>query len=196
MFNVAKIWFNAKSVIAKSNLVVLRKAKMPKVDANTVFYGVVVALVLIVFLLPIFDNSKAIAKSKIYGPSIDIVMAESNNLIPVAMPITTVADIMEVKPYCENVKDCISDIGKEFGATDRDIQVMQKIAKCESTYRADAKNKYSTASGVYQIIRGTWNSNSCQGDVFNAQSNITCGWNLYFSRGTNPWNSSRACWGK
>jgi len=154
-----------------------------------------VALVLIVFLFPIFVNGTAIAKSKTYGP-IDITMAESNNLIPAAMPVETAVAAIELKPYCKNIKDCISDIGKELGATDRDIQVMQNIAKCESTYRADAKNKYSTASGVYQIIRGTWNSNSCEGDVLSAQSNITCGWKLYFSRGTNPWNASKACWSK
>lgn len=72
-----------------------------------------------------------------------------------------------------------------------------KIAKCESGYRWDAKNKHSTASGVFQYIRGTW-ANTPEGkagtSVFNAEANVKAAVRHIATHGTQPWNASIHCW--
>jgi soluble lytic murein transglycosylase-like protein len=52
------------------------------------------------------------------------------------------------------------------------------IAWCESRFDPAAKNKNSTATGVYQFLMGTW-WNYCRGDVRNADDNIACFMKLY-----------------
>lgn len=50
-----------------------------------------------------------------------------------------------------------------------------RIAKCESNYRWNAKNKSSSASGVFQYLNGTW-AKTFEGkagvSVFDADANI------------------------
>ena len=53
-----------------------------------------------------------------------------------------------------------------------------RIAKCESNLNPLAKNKYSSASGVYQFIDSTW-ADYCEGNVFNQSDNIKCFMELY-----------------
>jgi len=51
-----------------------------------------------------------------------------------------------------------------------------RIARCESNYRWDAKNRSSSASGVFQYLSGSW-ANTFEGkagaSVFDANANIT-----------------------
>lgn len=98
--------------------------------------------------------------------------------------------------YCYNPITCIRDIGEELGFTNKDITTMIKIAKCESNYNPSAKNKNSTATGIFQIIIGTWDSNKCEGERWDYQDNIKCAWKIYKLRGTQPWDSSIKCWSK
>jgi len=53
-----------------------------------------------------------------------------------------------------------------------------KIANCESKLDPNAKNKYSSAKGVYQFIDSTW-ANYCEGDVLDPSDNIVCFMELY-----------------
>jgi len=53
-----------------------------------------------------------------------------------------------------------------------------RIAFCESSYNPCAKNKNSSAGGLYQFLDGTWN-NYCEGDKFNIIDNIRCFDKLY-----------------
>jgi len=48
-----------------------------------------------------------------------------------------------------------------------------RIAWCESRNDPLAKNKNSSASGIYQFTKGTWKA-LCTGDVFNKTDNIKC----------------------
>src|SRR3990167_9796500 len=47
------------------------------------------------------------------------------------------------------------------------------LAKKESQLSADAKNKRSSAKGIYQWIDSSWKT-FCVGDVLNAEDNIKC----------------------
>ncbi len=72
-----------------------------------------------------------------------------------------------------------------------------RIAKCESGHRANAKNKSSTASGVFQYLAGTW-ANTSAGragiSVFDADANIRMAITHIATKGTSPWASSKSCW--
>lgn len=122
--------------------------------------------------------------------------------IIVAQPVPVV--VQEVpKPHVEGVKRAkkpltalqlanLALITSEFP----DAPIMVKIAEAESTYNATAKNPKSSASGLFQILTSTWKGAGCQGDVFDAESNIACARKLYTTSGTKPWDASKATWGQ
>jgi hypothetical protein len=74
------------------------------------------------------------------------------------------------------------------------------IAKCESGFRYDAKNKSSSASGVFQWLSSSWRSQpASEGgtvSVFNADKNISAAVWLIAHGQTSPWNASRSCWSR
>ena len=86
--------------------------------------------------------------------------------------------------------------------TDRDL-LFEKIGECESNHVLTAKNKYSSASGEYQFIWGSWNyyGKKLWGKEF-YKKNIWTTDNRELARyvfdtvGTSPWEASRKCWGK
>jgi soluble lytic murein transglycosylase-like protein len=84
---------------------------------------------------------------------------------------------------------------------DVDPNVPLKIAYAESRYNPDARNKSSSAKGVYQFIDSSWKSYSQKAgrggeSVLNADANIeTAIWTIKHY-GTNPWNASRSKWSK
>ena len=84
--------------------------------------------------------------------------------------------------------------GEELDVPNRDIRALIRIAKCESHYRPTAKNPNSSASGVMQIIAGTWYHYGCTGDKWDFKDNIDCGFKIYEKSGLSPWNASKHCW--
>jgi hypothetical protein len=72
-----------------------------------------------------------------------------------------------------------------------------RIAKCESGFNQAAKNPSSSASGVFQYLRGTW-SNTEEGkagiSVFDADANVRAAVRHIATKGTSPWNASIHCW--
>ena len=93
------------------------------------------------------------------------------------------------------VDELIRRYADEYGANYR---LARTIAHCESGLRFDAKNPGSTASGVFQYIRGTW-ANTPEGkageSVFNAEANVKAAVRHLAKKGTSPWNESKHCWG-
>ena len=77
----------------------------------------------------------------------------------------------------------------------KDTPVMIAIADAESDFNASAKNPHSSASGLFQIIKGTWKAYECVGDPFNPTDNIECAKKIYEDSGTSPWNESKHVWG-
>jgi len=95
---------------------------------------------------------------------------------------------------CYQNIDKIRCIGEDLGYDNDVIKTMIRIARAESTFRSDAKNPSSTASGLFQIIYSTWNSNNCQGNAINVEDNIKCAYKIYSKRGFQPWASSASSW--
>lgn len=75
-----------------------------------------------------------------------------------------------------------------------DAPVMVRIASAESSFIPTASNPNSTALGLFQILKGTWNSYECTGMETNAVDNISCAKKIYQIEGTTPWNSSKDEW--
>lgn len=75
-----------------------------------------------------------------------------------------------------------------------DAPVMVAIAAAESQFNPIAKNPHSSATGVFQILTGTWTGYGCTGDRTNPQDNIRCARIIYEASGTSPWSASAAIW--
>ena len=78
--------------------------------------------------------------------------------------------------------------------TEKEAQTLIAIAKPESGYNPKAKNRRSTASGVFQILAGTWYHHNCIGDKWNFKDNTECAVKVLRSEGVGAWVSSRSQW--
>ena len=82
--------------------------------------------------------------------------------------------------------------------------IMPYVALSESRLDEKIPNPSSSARGVFQILKSTWNCPykekgqcvPCIGDVLKAEDNIMCAQKLYAKFGTSPWNESKGTWGK
>ena len=87
----------------------------------------------------------------------------------------------------ETIEDKICAVFKE------DCGTAVRVARCESGLNPKAKNKTSSARGLFQImssvhqVKETW--------LYDADVNINIAHKLYLSSGWNPWISSKGCWG-
>ena len=82
-----------------------------------------------------------------------------------------------------------------------DFDLAKAIIECESNFDPLAKNKNSSARGLYQIIKGTWEMTKkkmgiVHADIHDAHDNINVGTYLLANGGEKHWNASRACWSK
>jgi len=75
----------------------------------------------------------------------------------------------------KTVQEKIIDYADTYGV---ERETALRIANCESGYNPLAKNKTSSATGIYQFINSTWD-NYCKGDRLNADDNIICFMELY-----------------
>lgn len=74
--------------------------------------------------------------------------------------------------------------------------VMLRICEAESDCTPTAKSPTSSATGLFQILIGTWKWYDC-GPLASrtvATSSIACARKIYDAQGTVPWNSSKANW--
>ena len=106
-----------------------------------------------------------------------------------AVEVTTKKDPHDLEPL-----EYIRIRGQELGFDDYTISRFIRVARCESGLRPDAKNGSSTATGIFQIIIGTWDSNKCTGERWDFVDNIDCAYKLLKSRGFQPWDASKHCW--
>jgi len=67
------------------------------------------------------------------------------------------------------------------------------IIQAESNWNPKAKNPTSTASGLFQFIKGTWEYH-CKGHVFDPEDNIACGLRLLDQGGDRHWDASAHVW--
>ncbi len=112
-----------------------------------------------------------------------------NQTAAVALP----APMPEVQTVDEYVRDYYAD-----------TPVLADIAKCESRMRQFdndgnvLKNPDSTAIGIMQIMYSIHDpvADKLGLDIKTIQGNLAYAKFLYSEKGTAPWNSSKACWGK
>lgn len=91
-------------------------------------------------------------------------------------------------PVVLTVKGKIVKYAKEFG-TDANLAIA--VAYAESCFEPTAKNKNSSASGIFQFVQQTWEEN-CEGDVFNEDDNIKCGVKMLAKKeNLKHWEASR-----
>lgn len=84
-------------------------------------------------------------------------------------------------------------IRKEAKLAGHPVEVMVSIARAESNFRPHAKNNHSTATGVFQILIGTWNWFDCEGERTDAEDNIKCAMAIA-DDGLHHWNASAHNW--
>lgn len=100
------------------------------------------------------------------------------------------ADIPEPEPKPLTVQEIIRQEAEQAGIP---ADVMVDIARAESNFKPHAKNNHSTATGVFQILIGTWNWFECEGERTNARDNIKCAMVIAHD-GLHHWNASAHNW--
>lgn len=75
---------------------------------------------------------------------------------------------------CEDVIGYIRCKFYKGELTEKEAITLIAIGKAESGLRENAKNRRSTASGVFQIVAPTWYQYRCTGDVLNFKDNTDC----------------------
>ena len=80
-----------------------------------------------------------------------------------------------------------------------DQDLFLRIAKCESGFKADAQNKTSTASGVFQFLTSTFTKQAeAHGlqwtDKNDAETQAELAAHMIAEGGLRHWNASRECW--
>lgn len=90
--------------------------------------------------------------------------------------------------------------GEQLGYNAYQITTFQAIARCESGHNPMAKNKSSTATGIYQFINSTFHAYCAGKNVYDFKDNIDCFYKVLeingVTKGLNHWNASKSCWGK
>jgi soluble lytic murein transglycosylase-like protein len=66
-----------------------------------------------------------------------------------------------------------------------DVGTALRIIQCESRGNPNARNPRSSARGLFQILGGP----------LDPEANVRLAFSMYSSRGWQPWNASRGCWG-
>lgn len=72
--------------------------------------------------------------------------------------------------------------------------IMLKVAQCESGFNPMAKNKTSSATGVFQIMSSVHGISPRF--LTDYKVNTAIAKKLYDEQGTTPWNASINCWGR
>lgn len=75
-----------------------------------------------------------------------------------------------------------------------DPETAVRVAKCESGLNPKAKNKTSSARGLFQIMQ-SWHKVS-EKWLLNEDINIAIAHQLWHEQGWVPWEASRHCWGE
>lgn len=120
---------------------------------------------------------------------------QTPNISPSQSELTITIDAKTTIWYAP-LKNATTSIEQMVRDAFPDAPIMVQVARAESQFVATAKNPNSTATGVFQILTGTWRDAKCQGDIKNATDNIACARILYDESGTTPWLASKSMWGQ
>ena len=79
-----------------------------------------------------------------------------------------------------------------------DVDLAIQICWCESRFDASARNPTSTASGLFQVMKGWWSgewSSYPPFDPYDPNENTKFSAWLFYNSGVQNWNASKGCWG-
>lgn len=76
---------------------------------------------------------------------------------------------MPTADYKVRIEEEIRNMAAVYGV---DVDTALRIAKCESSLNPQAKNKHSTAKGVYQFTDPTWKWIKAEGHQYDYKENI------------------------
>ena len=114
---------------------------------------------------------------------------ESGCVLPTVPKVEAVEPIKQPQTIEEKIRSAFPE--------DPDMAV--KVAFCESSLNPNAKHTNSSASGLFQIVKGTWNGYKCGDNKFDPDQNIACARKIYLRNGwgsTASWAASKPCWSK
>jgi len=105
---------------------------------------------------------------------------------PLLSPIADIErEYVEVYTQPDSIEDQIKAVFKEYG--DQAV----KVAKCESGLNPKARNKTSSARGLFQIMQ-SWHKID-QKWLYNPTVNIEIAHQLFQEQGWEPWRASNGC---
>lgn len=99
-------------------------------------------------------------------------------IVLVIILISLIYLLFSLEKVSASTEDVKMEIIKQSILYKIDPKISLRIAKCESNFNELAKNKNSSAKGVYQFIDRTWKG-YCNGNVFDYTANIECFMKLY-----------------
>jgi len=114
-----------------------------------------------------FVTSSVIAEANSFTiePQPEAIVAVADDVPLSITEVTPIAPVAPVTPEVKEVKPNVPIVGNaemieiitsnanEFGVN---ADIMIRIAKCESGFNPLAKNSKSTATGIFQFTKGTW----------------------------------------
>jgi len=112
----------------------------------------------------------------------------------VAITGTTTMPVIDYNSTTTERVAIIREIDEVF---EDNAEVMKRIGDCESDLIPEAKSTSSTATGVFQILKGTWEDHKCEGNRKNYKDNIACAKKIHDGpQGLGAWSESFKCWRK
>ena len=142
-----------------------------RIKNQTYLLTVVTLILFIIFFGFLFWTLEAMSKTPY--PILDVSTPE----------ISVISDLKK-----EGIVPPSSDLKKEISVEDQirkiaiennfDPETAIRISLCESGLDYKAKNKNSSASGLYQFVSKTW-ENYCEGNIFDIEDNTLCFVKLY-----------------
>ena len=133
--------------------------------------GYVLLLVFLWAMIMAWTNRHPLVSPIVVGP-VPQVLASETIVIPCEKGV---AEYLE----CQVIKGEI---------TEKEARVMLAIAKAESGLKEKAKNKVSSAKGVFQILSGsTWHDYGCKGEIYEWKDNTKCALKIMHRSGFTPW---------
>jgi hypothetical protein len=96
--------------------------------------------------------------------------------------------------YPQTIEDKIKETAKEYNI---DEKLFLRVAKCESGFKLDIHNSQSTASGIFQFLDSTFESQSkkygIEGDK-DSDIQIQLAGMMIRDGGIGHWKASQGCW--
>lgn len=111
-----------------------------------------------------------------------------NDLISPEAKIVTPVQASEVISCEKGVAEFLECQVIAGNITEKEAKIMLAIGKAESGLKETAKNRSSSAKGVFQILSGsTWYDYGCKGEIYEWKDNTICAIKIMKRSGFTPW---------